>query len=135
MTPRRFERFVTDASKRDVVSAALAVGDEFKSAQDLHASLRVAGHNVLLTTIYRILQQSTANGDIDILCNENGEARHRSCSQTHQHHLVCRMCGKTVEVKGPAVGRWTASMATQHGYRNVSHTVEILGICADHKST
>jgi Fur family ferric uptake transcriptional regulator len=43
---------------------------------------------------------------------------------------VCRTCGATVEVEGPAVERWTRSIAEEHGYADVSHTLEIFGVCA-----
>lgn len=136
MTPAKSQQAEPDAapgpSKRDVIFSALEGGEDFKSAQDIHAALRVAGQKVGLATIYRILQQLTTSGEVDILRSDSGEATYRSCTPNHHHHLVCRMCGKTVEVRGPAVERWTESMAAQHGYRDVSHTVEIFGICADH---
>lgn len=120
------------SSKRDIVLGVLEDGEDFKSAQDIHAALRVSGEKVGLATIYRTLQQLSTSGEVDVLRNETGEATYRSCSQTHHHHLVCRVCGRTVEVKGPAVERWTESIATKHGYRDVSHTVEIFGVCGDH---
>ena len=61
---------------------------------------------------------------------KEGEALWRSCSDTHHHHLVCRTCGATVEVEGPAVERWTNAIAAVHGYADVSHTLEIFGTCA-----
>lgn len=47
----------------------------------------------------------------------------------HHHHLVCRACGRTVEVAGPAVESWADRVAAQHGYADVSHTLEIFGTC------
>ena len=47
----------------------------------------------------------------------------------HHHHLVCRSCGATIEVEGPAVERWTRAIAAEHGYSDVSHTLEIFGTC------
>ena len=55
--------------------------------------------------------------------------RSRSTSPAHHHHLVCRDCGATVEVEGPAVERWTRTIAEEHGYAEVSHTLEIFGVC------
>jgi Fur family transcriptional regulator, ferric uptake regulator len=34
-----------------------------------------------------------------------------------------------VEVEGPAVERWTRTIAEEHGYADVSHTLEIFGVC------
>ena len=60
-----------------------------------------------LATVYRTLSALADAGEVDMLRNEDGEAIWRSCSDTHHHHLVCRTCGATVEVEGPAVERWT----------------------------
>jgi Fur family ferric uptake transcriptional regulator len=45
------------------------------------------------------------------------------------HHLVCRSCGGTVEVLGPAVESWADRIAAEQGYTDVSHTLEIFGTC------
>ena len=58
-----------------------------------------------------------------------GEHLYRRCSEGHHHHLVCRVCGRTVEVAGPAVESWADRVAAQHGYADVSHTLEIFGTC------
>src|ERR671929_87935 len=45
--------------------------------------------------------------------------------------LVCRLCGRTVEVAGPTVEAWADRVAGEHGFADVSHTLEIVGTCAD----
>jgi Fur family ferric uptake transcriptional regulator len=102
----------------------------FRSAQDIHAMLRSQGDTVGLTTVYRTLQALADNGDIDVLRNDEGEAVYRRCGSSHHHHLVCRGCGRTVEVEGPAVERWAEQVARTHGFSEVSHTVEVFGRCA-----
>ena len=70
-------------------------------------------------------------GEVDMLRTEAGEAIYRKCSTTHHHHLVCRDCGATVEVEGPTVERWTRVIAEENGFRDVSHTLELFGTCAN----
>lgn len=121
------------ASKREVILGALQGGEDFLSAQDIHAQLRASGQKVGLATVYRALQTMHDAGEIDALRSESGEVTYRSCASTHHHHhLVCRECGRTVEVEGPAVEKWADAVAAEHGYRDVSHTVEIFGVCGDH---
>ncbi len=103
---------------------------DFRSAQEIHEELRRRGEGIGLTTVYRTLQALSDAGEIDVLRTGTGEASYRRCSEHHHHHLVCRTCGKTVEVEGPAVEHWAERVALQHGYAEVSHTVEILGVCA-----
>jgi len=115
--------------QRRAVVSSLQEFDDFRSAQELHELLRGRGENVGLSTVYRTLQALADAEEVDVLRAEDGEARYRRCSASHHHHLVCRSCGRTVEVEGPAVERWATTVAGAHGYRDVSHTLEIFGLC------
>jgi Fur family transcriptional regulator, ferric uptake regulator len=117
--------------QRAAVAAALASVEDFRSAQELHDLLRQQGQSVGLTTVYRTLQGLSDAGEVDVLRTPDGEAMYRRCSSGHHHHLLCRRCGRTVEVEGPAVERWASTVAEQHGYVDVDHTLEIVGTCGD----
>jgi Fur family ferric uptake transcriptional regulator len=52
----------------------------------------------------------------------------------HHHHLVCRVCGRSVAVEGPEVERWAETVAAAAGYTQISHTVELFGLCAEHST-
>ena len=118
--------------QRIAVTEALASFDDFRSAQEIHELLDRRGAKVGLATVYRTLQRLSESREVDMLRTEDGEAVYRRCSGTHHHHLVCRECGATVEIEGPAVERWTNAMAAEHGYADVSHTLEIFGTCSRH---
>jgi Fur family transcriptional regulator, ferric uptake regulator len=115
--------------QRRAVAAVMESFDDFRSAQDIHDLLKRAGENVGLSTVYRTLTALADGGELDVLRTEDGEALYRRCSGKHHHHLVCRACGRTVEVEGPAVERWADSVAAEHGFVDVSHTLEIFGTC------
>lgn len=115
--------------QRRAVLDALASFDDFRSAQEIHEMLDGRGERVGLATVYRTLQALADHEVVDTLRTEDGEAIYRRCSDTHHHHLVCRDCGATVEVEGPAVERWTSSVADQHGFTDLSHTLEVFGRC------
>lgn len=117
--------------QRDAISTTLAETDGFASAQDLHASLRSRGERVGLTTVYRALQSMADSGEVDVMRPPGGESMYRRCSSGHHHHLVCRVCGLTVEVEGPTVESWADRVAGKHGFVDVSHTMEIFGTCPD----
>jgi Fur family ferric uptake transcriptional regulator len=116
--------------QRAAVADLLAGTEGFHSAQELHAMLRSRGERVGLTTVYRTLQALAEAGEVDVMRPAGGEVRYRRCSRGHHHHLVCRVCGRTVEVAGPAVESWAERVAAEHGYVDVSHTLEVFGTCA-----
>lgn len=72
-----------------------------------------------------------AAGELDVLAGPDGETVYRRCSDGHHHHLVCRHCGRTVEVAGSAVEAWTRRVAEHEGFSDVHHTLELTGTCSD----
>ncbi|MFW5469952.1 Fur family transcriptional regulator [Knoellia sp. CPCC 206435] len=119
--------------QRAALAELMATTSEFLSAQELHSKLQAQGASVGLATVYRNLQAMAADGDVDVLRTDDGEAAYRSCStDSHHHHLVCRECGRTVEVEGPAVETWATEVARQHGFADVTHTIELFGTCTSH---
>ena len=118
--------------QRAAVSEVLDQVDDFRSAQELHDLLRRGGESIGLTTVYRTLQSLSEAGAVDVLRTADGEAAYRRCSRGHHHHLVCRQCGRTVEVEGPAVERWAEKIAAENGFLDVAHTLEIFGTCSDY---
>ncbi len=117
--------------QRRAVAAILEDLDGFASAQEIHDLLRHRGESVGLSTVYRNLQALADAAEVDALRNDDGETLYRQCSNGHHHHLVCRSCGRTVEVAGPTVERWADSIAAEHGFVDVAHTLEIFGTCGD----
>ena len=115
--------------QRGEVLALLEETDEFRSAGQLHLQLRQRGANVGLTTVYRTLQTLSEAGEVDTMRLPTGEQLYRRCGTKHHHHLVCRQCGTTIEVEGPTVERWADNLATVHGFTDVSHTLDVFGLC------
>jgi Fur family ferric uptake transcriptional regulator len=115
--------------QRAAVASALAELDGFASAQEIHSRLESAGVRVGLTTVYRTLQGMALAGEVDIV-RSDGEARYRQCDlDDHHHHLVCRQCGRAVEIGNKQLERWTNATARRHGFTEVTHQVEVFGRC------
>jgi Fur family ferric uptake transcriptional regulator len=106
--------------------------DEFRSAQQLHDMLRGRGSTTGLATVYRAVQTLADAGEVDVLRSPDGESVYRRCvRRSHHHHLVCRYCGKAVEIDGPGAEAWAAQVASAHDFSDVEHTIELLGTCAE----
>lgn len=117
--------------QRAALGELLAATPDFRSAQQLHAMLTESGHPIGLATVYRTVQAMAETGDVDVLRIEDGEALYRRCARGHHHHLVCRECGKAVELSGDAVERWASKIAQENDFVDVEHTAEIVGTCGD----
>jgi Fur family ferric uptake transcriptional regulator len=110
--------------------------DGFRTAQQVFAEVAAAGHRVGLTTVYRHLNLLAEQGRADVVHLEDGEAQFRLCGEPadgeHHHHVVCRVCGRSQEVSGPEVERWAERVARAAGYTEVTHTLEVFGVCSRH---
>ena len=84
--------------QKDAVRHALGETKGFLSAQELHSVLRNHGSTIGLATVYRALADLADSGEADSIQAAGGEALFRACGQHHHHHLMCRECGKTVEI-------------------------------------
>ena len=123
---------VRGTRQAEALSSALDSLSGFCSAQQIHAELRRQGEQIGLTTVYRHLQVLSEDGRVDTIRDQSGETLYRRCrSNAHHHHLTCRNCGRSVEVEGRAVERWAEQVASEAGFADVDHTVELFGLCPE----
>jgi len=104
---------------------------EFVSAQELHQKISQSGKKLGLTTVYRALTEMVEQGTADSLSISDGEMRYRICTPEHHHHLICRVCGKTVEFDMPGFEELALQVAKANGFTELSHEIELFGVCKD----
>lgn len=118
--------------QRAALTALLEATSEFRTAQELHDELRAGGESVGIATVYRTLQLMLDAGEVDAIRTPDGQAAYRSCSERHHHHLICRDCGRTVEVQAPAFEKWADEIAELNGFTDIDHELELFGRCTAH---
>lgn len=118
--------------QRAAIEKLLSELNDFRSAQQLHDDLRQAGNAIGLATVYRTLQAMAENKEVDVLRSPDGETLYRRCTGwEHHHHLICRQCNKTVEIESQVFEGWVRSVAADHGFVEVDHTADLIGLCTD----
>ncbi|MGD8214592.1 Fur family transcriptional regulator [Aestuariimicrobium sp. Y1814] len=123
---------IRQTRQRSAIRALFTGSDEFRTAQQVHSELAAAGDKVGLATVYRTLQTMADAEELDAVRSPEGEMTYRACSSgSHHHHLICRNCGKAVEIEATAVEAWAAQVAAQHGFRDAGHELEMFGLCQD----
>jgi Fur family ferric uptake transcriptional regulator len=114
--------------QKDAVLHALGQAQGFVSAQQLHKQLTQHGSVIGLATVYRTLNTLVSDGLADSLVNA-GESLFRDCSKDHHHHLICNSCGIAVEIEAKQAETWASKVAKEHGFTQVTHTIDIFGLC------
>jgi Fur family ferric uptake transcriptional regulator len=117
--------------QKSAVLEQLSNTDEFVSAQELHQKISQSGKKLGLTTVYRALTEMVEQGMADSLSISDGEMRYRICTPEHHHHLICRLCGKTVEFDMPGFEELALEVAKANGFTELSHEIELFGVCKD----
>jgi Fur family ferric uptake transcriptional regulator len=111
--------------QREAILGALRASDRAVTAQELHGALDGVG----LATVYRNLQRLADDGTADTLRRDNGEQAFLICGSGHHHHLTCRVCGRVERVRGCRLDDWAAEVAAEHGFGQVEHQAELVGVC------
>lgn len=112
-----------------IVECFLAMGTHL-SAEDLHESVRTAGHNIGLATIYRTLNLLADAG----LAEQKQFAEGRTVFEVltpggHHDHIICLDCGVVFEFENEQIEALQAQVAAQHGIRLTSHRLDLFGHC------
>ena len=111
--------------QRQAIMRALGESPRAVTAQELHARLGGVG----LATVYRNLERLARDGQADTLRRENGERAYLLCGAGHHHHLTCRVCGRVEQVRDCRLDDWASRVAESHGFTEVEHRAELVGVC------
>jgi Fur family transcriptional regulator, ferric uptake regulator len=114
------------------IIAVLSRMPAFSGAEDIREAVRRAGGRVGLATVYRHLRLLAEQGRVDILHGPHGRTLYRLRRDGFSHHLICRVCGRTVEVGGHEVWEWGRKVAFAKGFSLAWVTIELTGVCPDH---
>lgn len=126
------------------IEEVLDAVDGFRTVQEIHDETRRLNLDVSVATVYRHLGLLADLGRVDVVHRGDGESRYRLCgtgdvrgAQTeaaHHHRVVGRMCGRSVEVAGAEVEVWAEQVAAAAGYTEISHALEVFGLCPEHSA-
>src|SRR3954453_21866902 len=112
--------------QREAILEALRASNRAVTAQELHGDLDGVG----LATVYRNLQRLADEGVADVLRRDNGEQTFLLCGGGDHPPLTCRVCGAVERVRDRRLDDWAHEVAGRHGFAEVEHHAELVGVCA-----
>ena len=84
-------------------------------------------------TLFRALDLFTELGALERLDLPSGEHAYVACEpEQHHHHVVCRVCGRSVEVQDTGLQSVVSEIARRSGYVIDTHRLELFGLCPRH---
>jgi len=115
--------------KREQVLGALFTFDRPAAAEEIRERAELPASD--LVTVYRNLETFEGLGVLQRVPLENGtQLFELTAPDEHYHHLICRECHKT-ERLDICVSREVVKKAKGHGYSEITHLMEVYGLCKD----
>jgi len=93
------------------------------SAEDVYKLLIIAGDDVGLATVYRVLTQFEVAGLVTRHNFEDGHAVFELSSDTHHDHMVCVDTNEVIEFVSAEIEELQHKIAEEMGYELVDHSL------------
>ena len=125
---RRQSRKIT--APRQAILATLHQHGRPMSIKEIFSSLPPGGCD--LATVYRSMHLLETMGMVKRFDFGEGSARYELLAEGedgHHHHLVCTRCAGVVEIEECFTRELEEKIATQNGFKAVTHRLEFFGIC------
>jgi Fur family ferric uptake transcriptional regulator len=119
---------------RRAVCEVLAVShDEHLNAVELHRLAEErAGRPIDQSTIYRTIEALESAGLLHHVHLGHGPSVIHLTDRTDHHHLVCEVCGRTVDLDLDEFAEVTARIQEEHGFIADSVHFALVGRCVEH---
>lgn len=108
--------------------------DKHLSTEEVYELIKNKNPNMGIATIYRTLQLFEEIGLVYKHNFDDGCSRYEILSpnstEVHQHHhLLCKKCGKIIEVKEDLMNSLEEIIEKQYNFEILNHVVKFTGIC------
>ncbi len=121
--------------QRILVLKTIYHADNHISAEEIYEQLHDRFPYINKSTIYRILELLSG---LKLVTESNlgdGCIRYHAAIKGHHHHLICRICGKVIDLEESTLGPLKASMLRDYGFDADLRHMVISGVCSDCRSS
>jgi Fe2+ or Zn2+ uptake regulation protein len=116
-------------SQRFAILQALHDGGHLSPAQIYQ---RVQQTGMTEATVYRTLEFLAGNGILLVANRGNGHLAYELSGEAH-HHIICRTCGKQMEINPDLLAPAISQMESETGYRLNAGHLTFFGLCPECK--
>jgi len=99
------------------------------TAEDVFKTLLMAGADIGLATVYRVLMQFEQAGLLTRSHFESGKSVFELNEGQHHDHLVCLSCGRVEEFYDAEIEQRQRAVATAHGFKLQDHALSLYAEC------
>jgi len=96
---------------------------------DLHKKIQAQDPTIGIATLYRTMKLLMDAGLAEMHTFNEKTTYEHLYQIRHHDHLICKVCGKTVEFEHPLIEKYQVEVCERHNFTLKSHRMELFGIC------
>ena len=96
---------------------------------DLHKKIHAEDPTIGIATLYRTMKLLMDAGLAEMHTFNEKTTYERLYKVRHHDHLICKVCGKTVEFEHPLIEKYQLEVCELYGFALKSHRMELFGVC------
>jgi Fur family transcriptional regulator, ferric uptake regulator len=101
------------------------------SLQELHVRVRERLPRTAYSTVYRVISRLEAETKVNRVDWRERGSRYEWAELPHHHHIVCGICGRSVDIDDADLGFSEEKIRSATGFLVNHHSIELEGICPD----
>lgn len=106
--------------------------DTHISPEELYGLVKEKDPSIGQATVYRTLKLLSDSGIAREVDFGDGVTRYEPYfGQSHHDHLICKICGKSVEVFDERIEKLQEKLARKNGFTLTGHNMYLYGICSE----
>ncbi|MCC6334151.1 MAG: transcriptional repressor [Myxococcales bacterium] len=124
------ERGLKTTRQRNLIIDTFFSLDGHLSVEEVWAKARELDRRVSVATVYRTMKLLHESGLAHARNFGDGQTRYEAAvGKDHHDHLICTRCSTIIEFENDQIERLQDLVARKHGFKVVSHKMELYGLC------
>jgi Fur family ferric uptake transcriptional regulator len=110
---------------RRIIMQVLSKTTDHPDVVELHRRVTAIDPTIAIATVYRTVNLLKEKGILERHTFAGGRSRYETAGGEHHDHLIDIETGDVIEFTSPEIERLQEQIARRHGFRIVSHKLEI----------
>lgn len=132
-----FRRYIKDnglqmTGQRMAIAEVFFRSSKHLSVEELYTLLRKKRIPAGRATVFRTLKLLRESGLAEELDLGDRTRRYEAVTGSgHHDHLICKSCGKCIEIQDGTIERIQRGLCEKHGFAPEDHRLDIFGMCRE----
>ncbi len=125
------KRGLKNSSQREYILKTLFHAKEHLSPEEIHRLVKEENPSIGLATVYRTLAFLEREQLVNAISFSSEGKKYELNRGSHHDHMICLQCGKIIEFFDEDLESIQESIAKEHGFRLITHELNLYGICKE----